>query len=528
MTTIAPVLKQTVSQIHFCVDDVETTEKRLPVRNAISQLETYFEQQLLAFSHDEAFQIVQDNSIPAWHSCPLSFHPLAHTVHLAFSEHRPLVLTPDILWITLAQGFAQHVNNHAETLRSHFVRYEGKQTLVVETPQIPTHPQQWGEAIQQWTLHIRDHVGADLYRLLECNFTTTTPITHIASHVVMMDAFQKYFDYKAYCICGIPDITLEGTIEDWQSIYDRVQSMTQYELGWWTSRVLPICQEFIKTVSGQPSLEFWQGIYKPKEVYGGELITGWLADLFPYLKNSVTKAPSVRNPILDIDRTKLTVNNGIPPHSIPLGLSEVPIKLKTRDGQRYSLGLIAGFIGVYQTEDGKLQPEVGWAVREQQNDRFADLLDKIQQEHITQAPINWRELEYRLEKIPKELIQLLDRFDGATLYAESGHSWKIAEYSCSKRYETSRQQVWAYGLGPWTYGAATHLIDLADGRCIAHVDNRIILGKPTRYLDVFHDERYEFKYGDFVVIAESIPQLFERIFAAEGLYYFDDPGFVPQ
>jgi Domain of unknown function (DUF4419) len=77
-------------------------------------------------------------------------------------------------------------------LRSRFVRHQGKQKLVVETSQIPTQPQQWSEAIQQWTLLIRDRVGADLYRLLECNFSTTTPITRTASHVVMMDTFQKY------------------------------------------------------------------------------------------------------------------------------------------------------------------------------------------------------------------------------------------------------------------------------------------------------------------------------------------------
>ncbi|WP_442935794.1 DUF4419 domain-containing protein [Nostoc sp.] len=57
--------------------------------------------------------------------------------------------------------------------------------------------------------------------MLECNFSTTTPITHTASHVVMMNAFQKYFDYVMYCVCGIPEITLLGTVEDWQSISDR-------------------------------------------------------------------------------------------------------------------------------------------------------------------------------------------------------------------------------------------------------------------------------------------------------------------
>ena len=37
-------------------------------------------------------------------------HPVVAAIHLAFSDHRPLVLSPDILWLLIAQGFANHVN----------------------------------------------------------------------------------------------------------------------------------------------------------------------------------------------------------------------------------------------------------------------------------------------------------------------------------------------------------------------------------------------------------------------------------
>lgn len=372
MTNIASVIKQTGSKVRFCVDDVAPAPKRLPIRNANLRLEECFEKPLLAFSHDGTSLVVHNHQI----------HPLAQAVHAAFSDHRPLVLTPDAVWITLAQGFAQHVNNHAETLRSRFVSHQGKEKLVVELFDIPTSLQQWNQSIQQWTLLIRDRVGAGLYRLLECNFSTTTPISHTVSHIVMMDTFQKYFDYELCCVCGIPEITLEGTVEDWKSIYTRVQYMTQYELGWWTDRILPICQEFIEAASGQPSLEFWQAIYKPKEVYGGEVITGWLADLFPYLKDYETQIPSVENPILSINRGDLTIEDGISPCSLPLGLSQVPVKLKTPDGEGYHLALVGGFIGVFQTEAGSLQPEIGWAVLEQHGDGFTRLLKKLNRSRL--------------------------------------------------------------------------------------------------------------------------------------------------
>ncbi|WP_309734477.1 DUF4419 domain-containing protein [Chamaesiphon sp. OTE_75_metabat_556] len=181
-------------------------------------------------------------------------------------------------------------------------------------------------------------------------------------------------------------------MEDWQSIYDRVERMTQYNLKWWTDRLLPICQEFINTAAGEPSLEFWRCIYKPQQVYAADYITGWFADLFPYLQDPVTKAPTVRNKMLDVDRSKLPpidnmdkllrrLHDGIALHSLPLGLSQVACKVRVEGGGEYDLNLVAGFIGVRQDlTQGVLQPEIGWAVH-RQIDSSLKSLDRIEQEY---------------------------------------------------------------------------------------------------------------------------------------------------
>src|SRR5690349_5005930 len=45
------------------------------------------------------------------------YQPLLAAVHTAFSEHRPLVLSPDAVWVTIAQGVAHHMAVHGERLR---------------------------------------------------------------------------------------------------------------------------------------------------------------------------------------------------------------------------------------------------------------------------------------------------------------------------------------------------------------------------------------------------------------------------
>ncbi|QDF01990.1 DUF4419 domain-containing protein [Myxococcus xanthus] len=59
-------------------------------------------------------------------------HPLLAAVHTAFAEHRPLVLSPDAIWLTMAQGVAQHIRLNGESLRDRLVRHEGRKKLTVE------------------------------------------------------------------------------------------------------------------------------------------------------------------------------------------------------------------------------------------------------------------------------------------------------------------------------------------------------------------------------------------------------------
>ena len=63
---------------------------------------------------------------------PCEYYALLQASHVAFDEHRPLVLSPDILWITIVQGLALHINADPERFRKTFVDFEGKQEIEVE------------------------------------------------------------------------------------------------------------------------------------------------------------------------------------------------------------------------------------------------------------------------------------------------------------------------------------------------------------------------------------------------------------
>ncbi len=522
----APIVHQSEREICFRVDDVKPRTKRLPFANAGKQFAKRLGRPLQAFTHEQASDIVLEKQGIE--------HGLVRAVYLAFSEHRPLVLTPDVIWMTLAQGFAQHVNNHAEALRSRMVAHTGKLTLDAVTLTLSTS-HDWTNVVQQWSVDIQSHLPAELYQLMLCDFSTTTPVIRTASQVVMLDAFQQYFDFALYCICGIPSVTVKGSVQDWIRIRERVDVMAAYHLDWWTDRLKPICDGFIETVRGHPSESFWKHIHSPKEVYGGELITGWLADLFPYIKDPMTATPTIRNPILTIPRTQLTSDCGLSPRKVPTGLSSAPFTLRCGgDPPQKAMELIAGFVGVKQEPDtGRLEPAIGWAVvEEDESSRVFTILasaavpDEAQQKESTSRT----ELErYKTcaplgdPGMPKECVRLMDRYEnGQVFFSDTPHPWVLKPLSA-----LSLRQVSSDKFRMCT--PAVHFMDLVDGRAIAYVafslnrfersDWLILVGQP---------DGPAFQCDSVRVIAKGFSQFLRRLTEADGAYYFDAPQFQPE
>ena len=392
MPTIAPILAQRHGAIQFVVDVVEPYQSQVSLVDAQTHFTQRIKRPLIQMSHDPAQLLVKtsnDNS-------------LIQTIHLAFSQHYPLLLTPDCIWLTIAQGFANHVNCHAEDLRQRFVAHTAKQTLEIEVDGLSGHAA-WTHAIGLWAQLLNAALPANLAQTLQCDFSTTTAISRTASQIVLMQGFEHYFDYSAVCICGIPNITLLGMPADWRSLAERVQRLAEYDLVWWTERLAPICEGLILTSEGQPPHSFWQQLYKPYDQYGGEVVTGWVADLFPYI-NDTKQQPTLRNPLFEQPRSTLlngeldheldfahnrlvyqgmlfehffgespssdsaptktiVVGQGIANSSFPSGLASVPITVKLRDGSVQELACLAGLIGTQLDATTKaLSPEIGWAI----------------------------------------------------------------------------------------------------------------------------------------------------------------------
>ena len=176
------------------------------------------------------------------------YHSFFQGMYQAYADHRPFVLSPDMIWLLISQGFARHINANQEAMRDYIVDFSGKQSLIVKTDkQLEDPTLSWNEIFPQFTEQIKKQVGNSLVETLTCNFSTTTPLEKIASEITIMESVKPYFEFIVIrIVCGIPEITLEGTPEDWEKVLSKAKSLKGYKLEWWISELEPLLEEFVK------------------------------------------------------------------------------------------------------------------------------------------------------------------------------------------------------------------------------------------------------------------------------------------
>jgi len=294
---------------------------------------------------------------------PCGFHGLAAAVHLAYSTHAPLVLSPDHAWLAIAQGLAAHVHLDPERWCRELAGGEGRRTLEIRhdalTRRAPA--EEWAKVLGGFARALRSECP-QFVDLLTGGFSTTGRCERLAYAVTAMDVFEPYFEYRVRTICGIPSITLEGTSADWMSVRDRAERLRSFDLAWWLEALLPLLDQFVAAAAGHAEVSWWQGFFNEMGMSGGPYITGHIRALFPYLCYKEEKVPRriARQPF---PRTGGDYEGVLTSDILPGGLSKVPFTWRYLDTE-IPMEVVAGFVGIGVSSGSRgLRPEVGWAVR---------------------------------------------------------------------------------------------------------------------------------------------------------------------
>lgn len=365
-------LSMSAEGITFLVEDLEK-----PTQSLITTDYDNLWRNLILSDYDLTFYQVERDSlivpyeIVATGDAPeklvtYGYNSFFNGMYRAYSEHCPFVLSPDMIWLLISQGFANHINSNAEELRHLFVNFEGKRELIVQNDKIdPDWPDSpWEEIFPEFINQISKYTMPELTDIFDTDFSTTTITEKIASQITLMDAFKEYFEFIILRVaCGIPEITLLGTPDDWEDLRARALRLAKYGLEWWISEIDPLLEQFTETSRGNIDTQFWMNMFKIHSKGGcgmPDTFDGWIIKFFPYdtygKRNDLQKIVGIR--------------------SLPSEIVKVDLKHRTQEPsgnivKETQLELWAGFIGLEQDEESfSLTPRIGWMIRKKDTEKM--------------------------------------------------------------------------------------------------------------------------------------------------------------
>jgi len=298
---------------------------------------------------------------------------------MAFKNHYPLKITPDIIWITIMQGFARHVDKNAEKFRKDFVSHEGKKQIVIDRDGFRkggVNP--WENVFPEFCEKIQENlVNPEIKNLVECDYSTTGEIDKVVSQIALMDTVKNYFEYKVRTRCGIPEIELAGELEDWVRVREKAEKLlSNFELDFWLEHLLPILDKFVAAFKGDIDTKFWGSIAKLHSTHGSggcTYLNGWIQDFFPYLKDgNVNRNIGSWKSVFDILPGSINkklrqyyATGGMEYSDVPCGLNTAPFVWEYF-GQSLNMHFIGAISAVVQDQQSlQLEAVTGWGIIEE-------------------------------------------------------------------------------------------------------------------------------------------------------------------
>ena len=353
------------------------------------------------------------------------------TIIQCYNKHHNLIIRPDDVWIAIMVQFSRYIEANNGELRSKFVDFDGKKDLVVycDTSLDAT---EYGDMAKMMAVKIFDNLKGKTWdqssqfnlpvkgseravpalvgqgntgikaSSITClrrdssaalggqgkianwiipNFTTTTENDRIAASIITMASMQQYFSYEFALECGIPEVTMLGTIDDWIELREKAKLLLQYDnnlniIKKWHSMLDPILEKFVQSISGNPDVAWWMSItniYKPN---GSEstYLSGWITTFCVFSATGQWLGDNRKHIIFGESFSFFDDSNDVTYHTIhsdypfidmdeiPAGYVFVPVKIND-NGNYYESVMVAGHLGFSTLNDYlTLQPMVSWFI----------------------------------------------------------------------------------------------------------------------------------------------------------------------
>jgi len=299
--------------------------------------------------------------------------PVLNGFYLAHSNHYPIRIKPDHIWLLIVQAFSNHVNANSEALRNQFVNFEGKKTLKVNYP-LSSISQVDKKVLENFSeqinVQMKEYLGNEVLETLTPNFTTTDYDSTIVCKISIMGAFKKYFKYEMHlCGCGIPYIILEGTAEDYEKIIEKSKKLEKYDFSWYIKRIIPHLEKMVEAKKGNIDINYFKNFIQEDKIteyvsglsgMGGHnikvpIIKGWILNFFAYYSEVKGHGyvPRFEEDSIKVKNFEKLANQML---NVPFDI------IDDVHGKTYEMKYSVGFIGCDQNKKNEVFPVTGWIV----------------------------------------------------------------------------------------------------------------------------------------------------------------------
>ena len=410
--TISDTTKISVSeveQISFIVDSVEVVDTYLDTTRISDVLENKLGKKIKYYPNK------QDNQ----YAINTYNNGLIQTVQECYDNHRPLILSPDVIWLAICQGVSIHINENFKKYED-IIFYEHKPSVLkVRNDSLINGGKHWQSLIDSLSMQTQFYTKDNFYSFFVSDFSTTTEIEKTAYQITLLESYKNAFKYVGESGCGIPKITLKGNKSDWQMMIKKLELLDVLGLEVWKDNLISVLTEFINVYDGEINDEFWKGIYKDAQEYGAFYMSGWIIKFFPYIKETVQESINYEDGYIENEggyrATEIFKENEfidgdsylmstLSTDNFPSGLSMIDLEwINYFTNDTTNLEIYSGFFGMKQYSDKSLEPLIYWAICDKKSER-------IKRER------NWTKIKELNHNVKYWSPKLIDKLTDSAIY----------------------------------------------------------------------------------------------------------------
>lgn len=307
----------------------------------------------------------------------VSRNAVLESAGFAFRKEVPLIINVEDYRTHLLSELATWVNCDPEKFKSLFTISDKKETLTVEIPNIyECKEKDFTDLVNKWISQM--NVNDDVKSI----FKSKETIHDMCNKIALLDIGKNYYNYESTTMCGIPWITIEGTVEEWKQLYMDVQKVfRKFDLDFWLDEIglVNVLEHIIKTISGKVDVEWWNNYYKQGSVEGSggyDYVTGYINGLFLFngIKVNEYRYKKQTHDIpeeIDIwGRNKVEINweSIVKINEYSVKISKCDFTWKYMMSTPTNFILLSGLLGISQDQSGAVRPAAKWMIYQKSNE----------------------------------------------------------------------------------------------------------------------------------------------------------------